>query len=341
MNTAASQLQQPQPASGPAAQPQQSQQPQQFQQPASHTQQWAPVIEAHDLVMDYTASMARAQAGHGVTGVMPAGTGAGYASANPAAAGPGAIQAGQPSQPAQPGFAMPTMHTLALNHVNFTLREGETVAVMGPSGSGKSTLLHALAGIIKPTAGTVIFRGADLSRMSDAERTKLRRNDFGFVFQSGQLLPELPARENVALPLLLGGAARKAALTAADDWLERLGVAEAGSRRPGDMSGGQAQRVAVARAMVHAPAVLFADEPTGALDQATGHEVMQILTTTASMTGTTLVVVTHEIGFAKEVADRVVFMVDGKIVEQGSSDAVLNQPQHPRTRQFLSRVLAA
>lgn len=103
----------------------------------------------------------------------------------------GAIQAGQPSQPAQPGFAMPTMHTLALNHVNFTLREGETVAVMGPSGSGKSTLLHALAGIIKPTAGTVIFRGADLSRMSDAERTKLRRNDFGFVFQSGQLLPEL------------------------------------------------------------------------------------------------------------------------------------------------------
>lgn len=123
-------MQQPQPASGPAAQPQQSQQPQQFQQPASHTQQWAPVIEAHDLVMDYTASMARAQAGHGVTGVMPAGTGAGYASANPAAAGPGAIQAGQPSQPAQPGFAMPTMHTLALNHVNFTLREGETVAVM-------------------------------------------------------------------------------------------------------------------------------------------------------------------------------------------------------------------
>ena len=129
-------------------------------QSRARSQSWTPVIEARDLVMDYTASMARAQAGHGVTGVIPAGTGAGYASANPAAAGPGAIQAGQPSQPAQPGFAMPTMHTLALNHVNFTLREGETVAVMGPSGSGKSTLLHALAGIIKPTAGTVIFRGA-------------------------------------------------------------------------------------------------------------------------------------------------------------------------------------
>lgn len=225
-------MQQPQPASGPAAQPQQSQQPQQFQQPASHTQQWAPVIEAHDLVMDYTASMARAQAGHGVTGVMPAGTGAGYASANPAAAGPGAIQAGQPSQPAQPGFAMPTMHTLALNHVNFTLREGETVAVMGPSGSGKSTLLHALAGIIKPTAGTVIFRGADLSRMSDAERTKLRRNDFGFVFQSGQLLPELPAVENIALPMMLDGMPYRTATDTAILWLERMGLRALATHRP-------------------------------------------------------------------------------------------------------------
>lgn len=233
MNTAASQLQQPQPAPGPAAQPQQSQQPQQFQQPASHTQQWAPVIEAHDLVMDYTASMARAQAGHGVTGVMPAGTGAGYASANSAAAGPGAIQAGQPSQPAQPGFAMPTMHTLALNHVNFTLREGETVAVMGPSGSGKSTLLHALAGIIKPTAGTVIFRGADLSRMSDAERTKLRRNAFGFVFQSGQLLPELPAVENIALPMMLDGMPYRTATDTAILWLERMGLRALATHRPG------------------------------------------------------------------------------------------------------------
>ena len=236
-------MQQPQPAPGPAAQPQQSQQPQQFQQPASHTQQWAPVIEAHDLVMDYTASMARAQAGHGVTGVIPAGTGAGYASANPAAAGPGAIQAGQPSQPAQPGFAMPTMHTLALNHVNFTLREGETVAVMGPSGSGKSTLLHALAGIIKPTAGTVIFRGADLSRMSDAERTKLRRNDFGFVFQSGQLLPELPAVENIALPMMLDGMPYRTATDTAILWLERMGLRALATHRPGEMSGGQMQRI--------------------------------------------------------------------------------------------------
>ena len=248
-------MQQPQPAPGPAAQPQQSQQPQQFQQPASHTQQWAPVIEAHDLVMDYTASMARAQAGHGVTGVIPAGTGAGYASANPAAAGPGAIQAGQPSQPAQPGFAMPTMHTLALNHVNFTLREGETVAVMGPSGSGKSTLLHALAGIIKPTAGTVIFRGADLSRMSDAERTKLRRNDFGFVFQSGQLLPELPAVENIALPMMLDGMPYRTATDTAILWLERMGLRALATHRPGEVS-------SASPSPVHSPSNLPWSSPT-------------------------------------------------------------------------------
>lgn len=305
-------MQQPQPASGPAAQPQQSQQPQQFQQPASHTQQWAPVIEAHDLVMDYTASMARAQAGHGVTGVMPAGTGAGYASANPAAAGPGAIQAGQPSQPAQPGFAMPTMHTLALNHVNFTLREGETVAVMGPSGSGKSTLLHALAGIIKPTAGTVIFRGADLSRMSDAERTKLRRNDFGFVFQSGQLLPELPAVENIALPMMLDGMPYRTATDTAILWLERMGLRALATHRPGEMSGGQMQRIAIARALAVKPAVVFADEPTGALDQATGREVMGILMAAARDNGSAVVVVTHDPNVAS-FCGRTVMMQDGRL----------------------------
>ena len=180
-------MQQPQPASGPAAQPQQSQQPQQFQQPASHTQQWAPVIEAHDLVMDYTASMARAQAGHGVTGVMPAGTGAGYASANPAAAGPGAIQAGQPSQPAQPGFAMPTMHTLALNHVNFTLREGETVAVMGPSGSGKSTSAMAVLGLLPGTGhvvnGSIKLDGEEIAGAKQSEFDKLRGTRMGLVPQ--------------------------------------------------------------------------------------------------------------------------------------------------------------
>lgn len=315
MNTAASQSQQTQPAPGPAAQPQQSQQPQQFQQPASHTQQWAPVIEAHDLVMDYTASMARAQAGHGVTGVVPAGAGAGYAPvpANPAAQGTAGIPgAGQPNQPIQPGFVMPTMHTLALNHVNFVLGEGETVAVMGPSGSGKSTLLHALAGIIKPTAGTVIFRGADLSRMSDAERTKLRRNAFGFVFQSGQLLPELPAVENIALPMMLDGMPYRTATDTAILWLERMGLRALATHRPGEMSGGQMQRIAIARALAVKPAVVFADEPTGALDQATGREVMGILMAAARDNGSAVVVVTHDPNVAS-FCSRTVTMQDGQL----------------------------
>ena len=308
-------MQQPQPASGPAAQPQQSQQPQQFQQPASHTQQWAPVIEAHDLVMDYTASMARAQAGHGVTGVVPAGAGAGYAPApaNPAAQGTAGIpDAGQPNQPIQPGFVMPTMHTLALNRVNFVLGEGETVAVMGPSGSGKSTLLHALAGIIKPTAGTVIFRGADLSRMSDAERTKLRRNAFGFVFQSGQLLPELPAVENIALPMMLDGMPYRTATDTAILWLERMGLRALATHRPGEMSGGQMQRIAIARALAVKPAVVFADEPTGALDQATGREVMGILMAAARDNGSAVVVVTHDPNVAS-FCSRTVTMQDGQL----------------------------
>lgn len=315
MNTAASQSQQTQPAPGPAAQPQQSQQPQQFQQPASHTQQWAPVIEAHDLVMDYTASMARAQAGHGVTGVVPAGAGAGYAPApaNPAAQGTAGIPGGgQPNQPIQPGFVMPTMHTLALNHVNFVLGEGETVAVMGPSGSGKSTLLHALAGIIKPTAGTVIFRGADLSRMSDAERTKLRRNAFGFVFQSGQLLPELPAVENIALPMMLDGMPYRTATDTAILWLERMGLRALATHRPGEMSGGQMQRIAIARALAVKPAVVFADEPTGALDQATGREVMGILMAAARDNGSAVVVVTHDPNVAS-FCSRTVTMQDGQL----------------------------
>lgn len=308
-------MQQTQPAPGPVAQPQQPQQPQQFQQPVSHTQQWAPVIEAHDLVMDYTASMARAQAGHGVTGVVPAGAGAGYAPvpANPAAQGTAGIPgAGQPNQPIQPGFVMPTMHTLALNHVNFVLGEGETVAVMGPSGSGKSTLLHALAGIIKPTAGTVIFRGADLSRMSDAERTKLRRNAFGFVFQSGQLLPELPAVENIALPMMLDGMPYRTATDTAILWLERMGLRALATHRPGEMSGGQMQRIAIARALAVKPAVVFADEPTGALDQATGREVMGILMAAARDNGSAVVVVTHDPNVAS-FCSRTVTMQDGQL----------------------------
>ncbi len=182
----------------------------------------------------------------------------------------------------------------ALAGVSLAINAGETVAIMGPSGSGKSTLLHCLSGILKPDGGDVRLGGADITAMSDAQRSKLRRSRFGFVFQDGQLVAELSAAENVAFPLLLAGWSRSKALAEANQWLSRLGLAEMGGRKPGEMSGGQAQRVAIARALVHKPAVVFADEPTGALDQATGHEVMQILTTVTKMSGASLIVVTHD-----------------------------------------------
>lgn len=188
---------------------------------------------------------------------------------------------------------------VALGGVNVHIAPGESVAIMGPSGSGKSTLLHCLSGILPPDEGRVTLGAVELSALSDAHRSRLRLQRFGFVFQDGQLIGELPARENVALPLLLTGVPRGAALRQADDWLARLGLPGIGGRRPGELSGGQAQRVAIARALIHAPSVIFADEPTGALDQATGHEVMQILRATARMTGSTLVLVTHDLQVAR------------------------------------------
>lgn len=182
----------------------------------------------------------------------------------------------------------------ALVDVSLDIPPTQSVAIMGPSGSGKSTLLHCLSGILVPDAGEVTLGKDVVSAMRDKQRSLLRRRRFGFVFQDGQLLPELPARENVALPLLLAGHKRRDALKSADEWLAKLGLAGMESRRPGELSGGQAQRVAIARALIHGPDVVFADEPTGALDQATGHEVMQILTGTVAMTGATLIVVTHD-----------------------------------------------
>ena len=187
----------------------------------------------------------------------------------------------------------------ALGGVDVTVRAGESVAVMGPSGSGKTTLLHVLAGILRPTGGQVLWRGRDIARMSDRERTVLRRRDFGFVFQQGMLLPELPAIENVALPLMLDGVSRSEASGRAAALFAPLGLAGLEKRRPGELSGGQAQRVAIARALVARPGVVFADEPTGALDQTTSAEVMQHLTQLAAHTGASLVVVTHDENVAR------------------------------------------
>jgi putative ABC transport system ATP-binding protein len=210
--------------------------------------------------------------------------------------------------------------THALAGVDLTVAPGESVAIMGPSGSGKTTLLHCLAGVIRPTAGSVTWQGTDLATLSDRRRTALRRTDFGFVFQSGQLLPELPAVENAALPLMLAGTSRVEATRVAAAWLGHLGLAGMEKRRPGELSGGQAQRVAIARALVGAPGVVFADEPTGALDQATGAEVLSVLTSATRDTGASLVVVTHDAGVARH-CSRTVMMRDGRVTGEFLAEA--------------------
>ena len=201
----------------------------------------------------------------------------------------------------------------ALNSVNLTIPTGSHVAIMGPSGSGKSTLLHCMSGILPLDAGTVMFAGTNLEALREKQRSKIRREHMGFVFQDGALLPELTNEENVAMPLLLAGMSLPSALPHAREWLVRLGLADAARRRPGQISGGQAQRVAIARAMVASPAVVFADEPTGALDQNTGAQVMQLLTQACTSTGATLVLVTHDDAIAAW-CPRLVTMRDGNIV---------------------------
>ncbi|MFE3475147.1 MULTISPECIES: ABC transporter ATP-binding protein [unclassified Streptomyces] len=204
--------------------------------------------------------------------------------------------------------------TPALDGASFSVHPGEVVAVMGPSGSGKSTLLHCLAGIITPDSGTITYAGRELSAMSDAERSALRRSDFGFVFQFGQLVPELTCVENVALPLRLNGVKRKAAERTAREWMERLEVEDLGAKRPGEVSGGQGQRVAVARALAGSPKVIFADEPTGALDSLNGERVLELLTEAARSSNVAVVLVTHEARVAAY-SDRDVTVRDGRALD--------------------------
>jgi putative ABC transport system ATP-binding protein len=208
--------------------------------------------------------------------------------------------------------------TEALRGLDLDIAPGEVVAVMGPSGSGKSTLLHCLAGILAPDEGEVTFAGGRIDRLGEAERSRLRRTAFGFVFQFGQLVPELTAVENVSLPLLLDGVDRHEAETRAAGWFPRLGLDGLERRRPGDMSGGQAQRVAVARALVVGPSVIFADEPTGSLDSLAGEQVMELLTAAAAEAGATVVIVTHEARVAAY-AHREIIVRDGRISGTGAA----------------------
>jgi putative ABC transport system ATP-binding protein len=202
--------------------------------------------------------------------------------------------------------------TPALRGASVAVSQGEILAVMGPSGSGKSTLLHCLAGIFTPDSGEVWFNRQRLDDLGEGERTKLRRTAFGFVFQFGQLVPELTAADNVALPLLLNRVSRRTAYRTAATWLDRLGIGGKGSNRTGELSGGEAQRVAVARALALGPQVIFADEPTGSLDSLTGEKVMDLLTGLAREAGSTVVLVTHDARVAAY-ADRVIMVRDGLV----------------------------
>ncbi|GAB2725667.1 ABC transporter ATP-binding protein [Nocardioides pakistanensis] len=202
--------------------------------------------------------------------------------------------------------------TEALRGVSMEVGAGEVVAITGPSGSGKSTLLLCLAGILRPESGEIAYDGQRLDLLGEAERTRLRRREMGVVLQFGQLVPELTVVQNVVLPLLLDrhdpASARRAALS----WLERLDAAELADRLPAELSGGQAQRVAVARALVTGPRVVFADEPTGALDTVGGEHVLGQLTGAVRDTGAALVVATHDNRVAAR-ADREVVLLDGSV----------------------------
>ncbi|PWJ62437.1 ABC transporter ATP-binding protein [Rathayibacter iranicus] len=200
----------------------------------------------------------------------------------------------------------------AVRGIDVEIERGECVAVMGPSGSGKSTLLHLLAGVLVPDEGEVRFGDLVVSDLSEADRARLRLREFGFVFQFGQLIPELSALDNVSIPLLLSGMPRRRAMTQARAQLDQLRVADHAHKLPTELSGGQAQCVAIARALVTAPAVLFADEPTGALDSLVAESVMETLTDVARVNRTTLVIITHDARTASY-TDREIFVRDGRV----------------------------
>ena len=207
--------------------------------------------------------------------------------------------------------------TRALDGVSLTVYPGESVAIMGPSGSGKTTLMHVLSGILTPEAGDVQLNTAQgpttVSALKPEQRAKLRRTQIGFVFQEGLLMPELTARENVAVALMLSGTPRKQAETHADAWLRAMGLAGMEHRRPAELSGGQAQRVAIARAQAASPGIVFADEPTGALDSATSDQVLNTLLDSTISRGAPLVIVTHDPAVAQR-CRRLVRLEDGQIV---------------------------
>ena len=209
----------------------------------------------------------------------------------------------------------------AVRGVDVRIDSGEMIAVMGPSGCGKTTLLNILSGIDEPTSGTVSVNGQPLYGISDDQRTDLRSQHFGFIFQNFNLLPVLSAVENVELPLLLNGRSPGEARSEAQRALEQVGLGDRNGHRPAELSGGQQQRVAVARAIVHRPSIILCDEPTGNLDNTTSSEVMRLLNTMNEEQGTTFLIVTHDPAIAKQ-CQRTITMSDGNIVDPTSLSPV-------------------
>jgi putative ABC transport system ATP-binding protein len=204
-----------------------------------------------------------------------------------------------------------------LRDVSFTIRQGDFVAIVGPSGSGKTTLLGLLAGLDTPTRGVVVLDDADLGRLSENERARLRGEKVGFVFQSFQLIPTLTAQENVQVPLELRGTA--GAVDRARELIDRVGLTGRGHHFPTQLSGGEQQRVAIARAFANSPKILFADEPTGNLDNATGHRIFDLLHSLNSDGGSTIVLVTHDLSLASR-ASRMIRLLDGAVVEDTAAE---------------------
>ena len=209
---------------------------------------------------------------------------------------------------------------VVLRDVSFTIQQGAFVAIVGPSGSGKTTLLGLLAGLDTPTRGTVVLDDSDLGRLSENERARLRGEKVGFVFQSFQLIPTLTAQENVQVPLELRGTA--GAADRARELIDRVGLTGRGHHFPTQLSGGEQQRVAIARAFANSPKILFADEPTGNLDNATGHRIFELLQSLNSEGGSTIVLVTHDISLASR-ASRIIRLLDGAVVEDSGAPSVL------------------
>jgi putative ABC transport system ATP-binding protein len=207
----------------------------------------------------------------------------------------------------------------ALRGVSLEVERGQLVAVMGPSGSGKSTLMHALAGLDKPTSGTITIAGTEITRLDDDSLTHLRRKHIGFVFQFFNLLPMLSAEENVLLPLSIAG--ERTDRVWLNELMSKVGLAERARHRPSELSGGEQQRVAIARALITRPTILFADEPTGNLDSKTSGEILDLLRGSVDAYGQTIVVVTHE-ARAASIADRIFFLADGLIVKQLTAASV-------------------